>query len=462
MVKSPFTTIVLAAGKGTRMKSSLPKVLHPVAGRPMIQHVLEAAKQCGSQEVRIVLGHGEHLIRPLVEPMGVVCFKQQQQQGTADAVRSAEPDSIEGVVLILNGDHPLIEVEDLRHILADFHNSSAVLGVVTVEMKSPGSYGRVVRHHGKVRAIVEAKDASHDTLKIKEINTGIYVVRAETLKKYLPLIESKNAQNEFYLTDLVTLIVEDGGDVQGLKAKPHVAQGVNDQIELARATRILFKRKILNLMREGVVVLDPKTTYVEADVQVGSGTVLYPQVYLRGKTRVGSMAVIESGVMISSSQIGDGVVVKAGCYLDQAQVGALCSVGPYAHLRPGTELGQECKIGNFVEMKKVRFGDRSKASHLTYLGDAEVGTDSNIGCGTITCNYAVDHKKYKTKIGNHVFVGSDTQLVAPVEVGDHAVIGSGSTITKDVPAYALAVARGKQFIKENYVSKEEESSEAKS
>jgi bifunctional UDP-N-acetylglucosamine pyrophosphorylase / glucosamine-1-phosphate N-acetyltransferase len=427
----------------------------------MIQHVLEAAKQCGSQEIRLVLGHGETLVRPLVEPMGAVCFKQQQQKGTADAVRAAEPDSIEGVVLILNGDHPLIEVEDLKKILSDFHNSSAVLGVVTVEMKTPGAYGRIVRHQGRVRAIVEAKDASHETLKIREVNTGIYVVRAETLKKYLPLIESKNAQNEFYLTDLVTLVVEDGGDVQALKSSLHVAQGVNDQIELARATRILFKRKVLQLMRDGVVVLDPKTTYIEADVQIGAGTVLYPNVYLRGKTKIGSMAVVESGVMISSSQLGDGVVIKAGCYLDQAQVGPLSSVGPYAHLRPGTELGQECKVGNFVEMKKVQFGDRSKASHLTYLGDAEVGTDTNIGCGTITCNYAVDHKKYKTKIGNHVFVGSDTQLVAPIQVGDYAVIGSGSTITKDVPERALAVARGKQFIKENYVSKVEEKTEDK-
>lgn len=435
------------------MKSPLPKVLHPVAGRPMIQQVIETVKASGSQEIRVVLGHGEDLVRQAIEPLGAVCFRQQQQLGTADAVRAAQPDSLSGLVLILNGDHPLIEAEDLQKIVNEFIASSAHLAVVTVTLDEPGNYGRIVRHQGTVRAIVEVKDASHETRKIKEVNTGFYITRAEILQQYLSQITAQNAQKEFYLTDIVSLAVEDGKQVQAIQAPVHVSVGVNDQIELAMASKTLFKRKIHSLMKDGVVVLDPDQTYVESQVQVGEGAVLFPGVHLRGNTKLGKMVVVEPGCMIQSSVIGDGVVVKSGCYIEQAQIGNLTQVGPYAHLRPGTVIGQDCKVGNFVEMKKVKFGDRSKASHLTYLGDAEVGTDTNIGCGTITCNYAADHQKYKTIIGNNVFVGSDTQFVAPVTVGDNAVIGSGSTITKDVPAKALAVARGKQVIKENYTPK---------
>ena len=453
MVKSPFSAIVLAAGKGTRMKSPLPKVLHPVAGRPMIQHVVETVKASGAHEVRVVLGHGEALVREAIEPLGAVCFRQQNQHGTADAVRAAEPENMNGVVIILNGDHPLIEVADLQKIVAEFTASSAHIGMVTVTLDDPGQYGRVIRNQGRVWGVVEAKDATHESRKIKEVNTGIYITRSEILQQYLPLIQPHNAQNEFYLTDLISLAVTDGRQVDAIPAALHVSQGVNDQRELSLTSRILFKRKIERLMSEGVVVMDPDQTYVELSVQVGEGAVLFPNVHLRGQTKLGAMVVVEPGCMIQNSEIGDGVNLKAGCYIDQAKVGAGSDVGPYAHLRPGTVIGKECKVGNFVEMKKVNFGDGSKASHLTYLGDATIGTDTNIGCGTITCNYAADRKKYETIIGNNVFVGSDTQFVAPVKIGDNAIIGSGSTITKDVPAHALAVARGKQIIKENYLPK---------
>jgi bifunctional UDP-N-acetylglucosamine pyrophosphorylase/glucosamine-1-phosphate N-acetyltransferase len=445
--------IILAAGKGTRMKSPLPKVLHPVAGRPMIEKVIQASKKAGATDLRVIVGHGQSLVRSVVEPMGVTCFVQEQQLGTADAVKAAKVEDIEGDVIIMNGDHPLIEADDIKKFLQIFRDEKCDLAVVTAEVKRPGAFGRVIRHMGQIKAIVEAKDASADTLKIREINTGIYVAKADVLAEYLPQIKNHNSKKEFYVTDLISLCIEDACKVMAIKASPKVAVGVNDQIELAHATRLLFRRKAKRLMEEGVLMIDPTTTYVEESVEVGPGSVLYPNTVLRGATKVGSFSVIEPNVFISDSQIGDSVQIRAGSYIEQTVIFNRASVGPYARLRPLTSIGEDAHVGNFVEMKKVKFGKKSKAGHLTYLGDAEVGEEVNIGCGTITCNYAADKKKYKTIIGNRVFVGSDTQFVAPIEVGDDAVIGSGSTITKNVPAKALAVARGKQIIKENYTPK---------
>jgi bifunctional UDP-N-acetylglucosamine pyrophosphorylase/glucosamine-1-phosphate N-acetyltransferase len=269
----------------------------------------------------------------------------------------------------------------------------------------------------------------------------------------LPQIQNNNSKKEFYLTDLISLCIQDKKKVQPIKANAKVAVGVNTQLELAKATRLIFKRKALKLLEDGVLMIDPRTTYVEESVEIGAGSVLYPNVFVRGRTRIGSFTVIESNTFISDSDIGDSVQIRGGSYFEGAKVHNKASVGPYARLRPETEIGEEAHVGNFVEMKKVKFGKKSKAGHLTYLGDADVGEEVNVGCGTITCNYAADKKKYKTKIGNRVFVGSDTQFIAPVEIGDDAIIGSGSTITKDVPAKALAVARGRQIIKENYTPK---------
>lgn len=445
--------IILAAGKGTRMKSPLPKVLHPVAGRPMIEKVILASKKAGATDLRVVVGHGQALVRSVVEPMGVNCFAQENQLGTADAVRSAQVDSIEGDVIIMNGDHPLIEAEDIMKFLKMFRDEKCDLAVVTAEVKRPGELGRIVRHRGELKAIVEAKDASAETLKIREINTGIYVAKAKILAEYLPQIKNHNSKKEFYLTDLISLCIEDDCKVMAIKASAKVAVGVNTQQELAHATKLLFQRKARRLMEEGVLMIDPAATYIEESVEVGAGAVIYPNTFLRGSTKVGSFTVIEPHVFVSDSEIGESVQVRAGSYLEQAVIFNRASVGPYARLRPQTSIGEEAHVGNFVEMKKVKFGKKSKAGHLTYLGDAEVGEDVNIGCGTITCNYAADKKKYQTKIGNRVFVGSDTQFVAPIEIGDDVVIGSGSTITKSVPAKALAVARGKQVIKENYTPK---------
>ncbi|MFP5518532.1 MAG: bifunctional UDP-N-acetylglucosamine diphosphorylase/glucosamine-1-phosphate N-acetyltransferase GlmU [Bdellovibrionia bacterium] len=450
-----LTVVLLAAGKGTRMKSPLPKVLHPVAGRPMIEKAIAAAKNAGAKEVRVVVGHGHALVKSVVEPLGCLTFLQTEQLGTAHAVRCAQLDGLDGEVVIMNGDHPLIEAADIASFVKDFRETKSDLSVVTAKVKKPGEFGRIVRHLGELKAIVEAKDASADTLKLDEINTGIYIARAAVLSHLLPLIQNHNAKKEFYITDMISLGLEEGYKVTALRSTPKVAVGVNTQEELAKATRLVFLRKAKQLMENGVLMLNPRETYIEESVEVAAGSVIYPNVFLRGQTKIGAFSVIESNSFISDSVVGNSVQIKAGSYIEHSQILDKASVGPYARLRPQTVIGEEAHIGNFVELKKVNFGKKSKAGHLTYLGDAEIGEEVNIGCGTITCNYAVDKQKYKTKIGNRVFVGSDTQFVAPIEVGDDAIIGSGSTITKPVPAKALAVARGRQTNIENYAVKKD-------
>lgn len=452
-----LTMIVLAAGKGTRMKSPLPKVLHPVAGRPMVEKVIKAAQKAGASEVRVIVGHGGPLVKSVVEPLGCSTFVQDEQLGTAHAVRCAKPEELEGDVVIMNGDHPLIEAADVEDFIRNFRDQRCDLAVVTASVKKPGEFGRIVRHHGTLKAIVEAKDASAETLKIREINTGIYIVKAQVLAKLLPQIKNNNAKKEYYITDMISMAIEAGLKVQAIASTPKVAVGVNTQLELAKATRLLFLRKARRLLEEGVLLIDPKTTYIEETVEVGAGSVIYPNVFIRGTSKVSSFTVIESNSFISDCEIGQSVQIKAGSYLETSYILNKASVGPYARIRPETIIGEEAHVGNFVEMKKVVFGRKSKAGHLTYLGDAEIGEEVNVGCGTITCNYAVDKKKYKTKIGNRVFVGSDTQFVAPIEVGDDAIIGSGSTITKSVPAKALAVARGKQVNIENFMERKSNS-----
>lgn len=453
MKNSSLTAIVLAAGKGTRMKSPLPKVLHPVAGRPLVQWVIDALKPHDFHEIRAVVGAGESLVRPFLEGQGVTCCRQEQQRGTGDAVKSAMSDSMEGTVLIINGDHPLVGAEHIEQILKSFNESDSELALVTAEVPQPGQLGRVVRHYESVQAIVEAKDASQETLKINEVNTGIYLCTANFLKEALPELSTQNAQGEYYLTDIVSYANEKGLSVQALKMSSEVAFGVNSQKELSLATKILFRKKANQLMNEGVMIIDPQNCYVEPTVVVDSGAVIYPGVFLKGSTRIGAFCVLEPNCFVNDSQVGQGAQIRAGSYLEGAVVHAKATVGPYGRLRPGADIGEEAHVGNFVEVKKAKLGARSKAGHLAYIGDATIGEDTNIGCGTITCNYAVDKKKYTTKIGDRVFVGSDSQFVAPVEIGDDAVIGSGSTITKDVPKGALAVARGRQMVKEGWTEK---------
>ncbi len=348
----------------------------------------------------------------------------------------------------------MITAEDLKGFISDYREQKLDLALISVELDNPAEFGRIVRQSGQLKTIVEAKDASAETLKIKEVNTGIYVVKASLLQKYLPQIKNNNSKKEFYLTDLLSLAIEGGHKVQAICTKnKNVAHGVNNQVELAAATRIAHQMKNLQLLTAGVIIIDPTNTYIEESVAVGPGTVIYPGVFIRGNTTIGSFCVLEPNVFISESEIKDSVQIRAGSYLENAKVLSQAKVGPYARLRPETEIGESAQVGNFVEMKKVKFGAGSKAGHLTYLGDAEVGKDVNIGCGTITCNYAADRKKYKTIIGDNVFVGSDSQLVAPVEVGAGAIIASGSTITKNVPADALAIARARQENKEGLATR---------
>jgi bifunctional UDP-N-acetylglucosamine pyrophosphorylase/glucosamine-1-phosphate N-acetyltransferase len=455
MSQRPLSAIVLAAGKGTRMKSALPKVLHPVAGMPMITYPLSALKSTDVEDVRVIVGHGKEMVQNVVHSLGFSCFEQKDQKGTADAVKSADPATMQGDVFIVNGDHPLLTAEDFKGLVKKFREDNADIAVMSAELANPGSYGRIVRQSGEIRAIVEAKDAGHETLAIKEINSGIYLVKSEVLNELLPKISNDNQQSEYYLTDIISLGIENGFTVKAYLSDSRVAFGVNDQKALATATQSLMRGKVQQLMENGVVIIDPKNTYIEPTVSVGAGTVIHPGVYLRSRSVVGNFCVIEMGVQMENSIVGNSVMLKAYSVLEESKVESNSQIGPFARLRPQSEIGEDCKVGNFVELKKTKMGKGSKASHLTYLGDAELGSNVNIGCGTITCNYAVDKKKYKTEIGDDVFVGSDSQFIAPVKVGNKAVIGSGSVITKDVPEKALAVTRAKQVIKENYVKDSE-------
>ena len=417
----------------------------------MLVRIIQTLKSLNVDEIRVVCGVHLKLVQSVVEPLGVNVKVQARPLGTGDAVRSAGIEDLEGHVMIVNGDHPLVTADDLKKVEQEFRTEKADLALVSAVLADPKQFGRVVRHQGRLKAIVEAKEASHETLKIQEINTGIYFATADFLKEHLPLLEQRQSQGEVYLTDLVSLGVESDHKVVAIEGTPNLAFGVNTQAELAEATRICFLRKAEQLMQEGVLIWDPRTVYVEESVQVGAGSVLWPQVFLRGTTRIGSFVAIETNCLLMDCEVGDSVQIKANSYLEKTRVHNNASVGPFARLRPETEIGEEAHVGNFVEMKKVKFGKKSKAGHLTYLGDTTVGERVNVGCGTITCNYAVDKKKYRTEIGDDVFVGSDSQFVAPVKIGKGAVIASGSTITKDVPEKALGVARGRQTNIENYV-----------
>lgn len=448
-----MTALVLAAGKGTRMASPLPKVLHPVAGEPMVSRVITQAFSAGIDEVRVVVGHQAQLVRQVVEPLGASVWVQSQQRGTADAVQAGSPATVDGLLLILSGDVPLLDAEDIRKIISDFKESQADLAVVTSVLKNPASLGRIVRSQGILKAIVEVADASQSTLKINEVNSGIYIGRADLICDLLDKVKPNNAKGELYLTDIIGVGIENGDRVIALTAPPRVAFGVNTQAELAKANKLLFQKIRQKHLEQGVIMLDPGSVYIEQGVEIGAGTVIYPNVFLRGKTKIGPCCVLEPGVFLADSELDESVHVKVGSVFEKAKVGAKAVIGPYARLRPETEVGTEAHIGNFVELKKTKLGARSKANHLTYLGDATVGADVNIGCGTITCNYAPDRKKYATVIGDGAFVGSDVQFVAPVQIGQEAVIASGSTITEDVPERALAIARSRQTNKLGYTPK---------
>jgi len=448
--------LILAAGKGTRMKSGLVKVLHELAGRPMLGWPLAAAREAGAAQVVVVAGHQADQVQQRFGDGSVRIALQEEQLGTGHAVSCALPqlEGLSGSVLILCGDTPLLTGATLRRLAEEHAASGAAVTVLTARLDKPFGYGRVVRDgEGRVRRIVEQKDAAPEELAIGEVNSGIYCMDLAFLRAHIGRLGSENAQNEYYLTDLVGIAVAEHAGCRAVEAdNPEEIMGVNDREQLAYAATLLRRRINRQLMLGGVTLVDPERTYVDAGVSVGSDTIIWPGCVLRGATSIGSGCQLESNVQITDSTLGDQVHIKSGSVLSEARVAEGVSVGPMAHLRPGSVLQAHVKIGNFVETKKVVMGEGSKASHLTYLGDAEVGREVNIGCGTITCNY--DGKnKHKTVIGDGVFVGSDVQLVAPVTVGAGALIAAGTTVTQDIPPDSLAIARTPQVNKPGWCLK---------
>lgn len=443
----PFSIIILAAGKGTRMKSSKCKVLHPVAGSPMIIRALNTALAASPEKLILVVGHQADQVKELTAHLPIEYALQTEQLGTGHAVASAGDllDDFQGPCLILCGDTPLIETESIESIISHHVSSSSDLSVVTTYLENPTGYGRILRNHAQeLRGIVEERDATPEERKIREINTGVYAVETRTLFSLLESLDNNNIQREYYLTDIVRIASDKGLRLNTFAIQDSAqVQGVNTMVELAAASKIIWDRKRSELMSYGVCLMDPASVFVDSRVTIGHDTTIYPGVTVIGDTSIGANCVLESGVFISDCAIGDNVHVKLSSRLDGASVGDWTSVGPMAHLRPGTIIGKSAKIGNFVEVKKTDFGDGSKASHLTYLGDSAIGEGVNIGCGVITCNYD-GRKKHKTVIGSGSFVGSDVQFVAPVNIGEGALIAAGSTITKDVPAHSLGVSRAKQ------------------
>ena len=426
------------------MASPLPKVLHPVAGQPMLARILGAVGDISSEQIRVVVGYGAHLITPVAGKYKALCFKQaEKNQGTACAVESARPEELKGHVLILNGDHPLVSSRDIQAFVQEYRRSAVDFAVASFKYPQPSEYGRLICDGNRVQEIVEARDVEKKKKDSPLINAGLYLTRAELLEKYLKDV-GQDERGERNFTEMVSLLNQKGYKVGHILVPWNMAFGVNSQKELSLAGGILFERKIHELMRDGVIIVDGKNTYVESDVTVGAGSMIYPGVYLKGQTKIGSFCAVEAGGFIFDSVIHNYVNIRAGSYIENAVVGERSVIGPYAHLRSGTKVGKECRVGNFVETKKAVIGDKSKAAHLSYLGDVKIGTEANIGCGTVTCNYGPDKKKKQTEIGDRAFIGSGTQLVAPVKVQSDALVGAGSVITNDVPEGYMAIGRSEQ------------------
>jgi bifunctional UDP-N-acetylglucosamine pyrophosphorylase/glucosamine-1-phosphate N-acetyltransferase len=455
MTKSAVHVVVLAAGKGTRMKSAMPKVLHPVAGRRMLDHVLAAAGSLNPASVIVVVGHEGDRVREAYAGGRARFVAQEPQLGTGHALLQAEPllKTATGTVVLLSGDVPLLGASTLKRLLAQHQADAAAATVLTAIVDTPHGYGRIVREAGRIVRIVEERDASPDEQAIGEINSGIYALDLGPLFDAVRGIASQNAQGEYYLPDLVGIYRQRGLAVSTVSvSNPDEIRGINSRRELAEVGAIVRHTKNQELMAAGVTLVDPATTYIEPGVVVGADTVIHPNVYLEGRTVIGEGCEIHAGTRIVDSTIGDRVLIRNYCVITESSVAARAVLGPFAHLRPASHVLDGAHIGNFVELKKTTLGRGSKASHLTYLGDATIGDDVNIGAGTITCNF--DGKtKNPTVIEDGAFIGSDSALVAPVTIGRGAYVAAGSTITEDVPANALGIARSRQVNKEAWVKK---------
>lgn len=451
---SELVTVILAAGKGTRMKSSMPKVLHPVGGKPMVQHVLDAANFAGARQNIIVVGFGSEAVTAALEGQAQFVL-QAKQLGTGHAVMQAKDllENFTGTVMVLCGDTPLLRGELLAKLYAEHCAAQAAATVLTANMPDPSGYGRVIRDAaGQVRGIVEQKDASPEELAVHEINTGIYCFDSRELFAALSRITCANAQGEYYLTDVLGILARENKKVGAVTAPCfEETMGINSRIQLAEAEKFMRQRKLQALMENGVTIMDPASTFIDESVSIAPDTVIYPFSWLEGNTVIGSDCTIGPNTRIQNSQIGDRVTLHF-VYAHDCVVDADVTAGPYVHLRPNTHLSRGVKVGNFVEVKNSKVGENSKIPHLSYIGDTDMGSKVNIGSGTITVNYD-GKKKYRTTIEDNAFIGCNTNLVAPVTVGEGAFVAAGSTITKDVPPAALGVARARQSNIEEWANK---------
>jgi bifunctional UDP-N-acetylglucosamine pyrophosphorylase/glucosamine-1-phosphate N-acetyltransferase len=441
-----ITTIILAAGKGTRMCSDLPKVLHKIANRPLLRHVYDMSYQLNNNAIKIVYGHGANLVRKVLADIDVSWVEQKQQLGTGHAVQQVSDQiSDSDIVLILYGDVPLLKLATVKGLLANV--SDKTLALLTVKLKNPTGYGRIVRDSsGKVTKIVEEKDASITEKEIVEGNTGIMAVQGNKLKKWLNQLSNHNAQGEYYLTDIIEMAVAD--QITIITTQPESVDevlGVNNRIQLSHLERVYQQEQAIMLMERGVTLMDPARFDLRGTiVKLGIDIVCDVNVIIEGENSIGNNVIIGANTHIKNSIIGDNVEILANCIIENSVVGQGCKIGPYARLRPETVLAENVHIGNFVELKKSTVASFSKINHLSYIGDATVGAQVNIGAGTITCNYD-GVNKFRTIIEDGAFIGSDTQLIAPVTVGKNATIGAGSTITRDSPENQLTLSRAKQM-----------------
>ncbi|TQV82697.1 UDP-N-acetylglucosamine diphosphorylase/glucosamine-1-phosphate N-acetyltransferase [Exilibacterium tricleocarpae] len=436
--------VILAAGKGTRMKSGLPKVLHPVAGRPLLQHVIDTARRLDSDAINVVIGHGADRVEAHCAAPDVHFVLQAEQLGTGHAVQQAVGHLRDNaVVLVLYGDVPLIREETLRSLIAKV--GADAMALLTVELDDPSGYGRIVRDsNGAVTAIVEQKEATPEQLSISEINTGVMAMRGVDLKRWLPQLSSENAQREYYLTDVIALAQGEGKVVNTEQPADELeVLGVNNHQQQAQLERFYQRDLAATLMAEGLTLLDPDRFDCRGSLSVGEDVTIDINCVFEGRVTLGNNVSIGPNCCLKNVVIGDNVVIKPNSLLEEARVADNCEIGPFARVRPGTELSDGAKVGNFVEIKKALIGPGSKVNHLSYVGDAQVGSGVNIGAGTITCNYD-GVNKFKTEIGDDAFIGSNTALVAPVKVGKGATVGAGSTVTKAVADDQLTIARGKQ------------------
>lgn len=444
----------MAAGKGTRLKSKHPKVLNEIAGKPLLAHVIAAARQVVSREnIFAIVGYQADRVRQAVAHTGVQFVLQEPQRGTGHALMCArEALANYHHVIVLSGDAPLITPDTIAR-LRDFHlQKKAAMTILSAELENPTGYGRIIRKGkgGEVQAVVEEKSCAPAQRKIREINSGFYAFAVKPFYEYIGRLKTDNPHAEYYLTDMAEVLRKAKRRVVVMKTEnPAEILGSNTRAELVELDRKMRLDKCRQLMSEGVTIYFPETCVIDADVEVGADTIIEPFVQLLGRTRIGSDCRIRSYSVIQNSEIGDSVLIRPGCVLDEARVANAAMLGPYSHLRPGSDIAEGAHVGNFVETKKVRIGKNSKANHLTYLGDAEIGANVNIGAGTITCNYDGVHK-HKTIIEDGVFVGSDATLVAPVKLGKGSYVGAASCITDDVPAESLAIGRGRQIVKEGW------------